>query len=439
MEVRALKSRRVDQSALRLQIARRLIRETDAPGKLAMLARLQRRYVECRLPKESETRVEQSFNEQLFAKIFGYSTLFSHGALPYNLRPKNYASRARKYDDFSLGKFWGDERDTVLATAELKDPAADLDALQVDRKEKISPVDQALRVARGFPSCMWVVVSNFRELRLYRVGSGDELIATFDLHEVRTPRQLAALCAHFDHNALIGSKGLADMTIALDPQHPSAPIDVTDGAFRVVATFTPKPSAIELPMFAIYDAIREAAISHFGVKNDRPNRAPQVPLQVADGWCSFEKENARLAASSEGQIRCSIRHLRQDGGATEFPDAGFWEIARNVGDFLEIAELVCRSTGMTCEGTVSIELREIRGWQLIFNADDLHLPNNDTNAGVADQNEIMSGDVSWRGGLDAARVVAHCMGELGLGFRAPTGERVRFDHNGLIQHFVPRG
>src|ERR1700733_13284150 len=117
---------RPDASALRLLMHRRLLGERQADEKLALIRRLQRRYVECRLPKESESRVEQSFNEQLFARIFGYRTLFSHESLPYHLRPKNYASGTRRYDDFSLGIFWGDERDRVVASAEFKDPGTDL-------------------------------------------------------------------------------------------------------------------------------------------------------------------------------------------------------------------------------------------------------------------------------------------------------------------------
>ena len=324
---------------MRLQSARRLVREPNAPEKLAVIARLQRRYIECRLPKESESRVEQSFNEQLFAKVFGYQTLLSHERLPYHLRPKNYARAVGRYDDFSLGIFWGDERDLVAVTAEFKDPGTDLDAPQTDRREKISAVEQAFRVARGFPSCLSVIVSNFRELRLYRVADQRSPIATFDLHEVRTPRQLAMLCAHFDYDALLGRTGTADMTIALNPSHPSAPIAPTENAFRVICNFTPPPTGLSMPLTILYDAVRETAIELLKVERDEFDRSPKVPITLEDGWVSVETAKVRLAMSAEGQIRCSIRHPRLSGPAQINPDAGFWSIAHDLRDFLRIVIL----------------------------------------------------------------------------------------------------
>lgn len=214
-----------------MAVSRRLMREQRAEEKLGLIVRLQRRYVECRLPQESESRVEQSFNEQLFARVLGYRTLFSHDALPYHLRPKNYAGRRRhkdlarrRYDDFSLGMFWGDKRDVVVASAEFKDPGMNLDAPQTDRKEKISAVAQAFRTAAGFQGCLWILVSNFRELRLYHAQRSEEPLVSLDLHEIRTPRQLAVLCAHFDFDALVGNRGTSEMSTMLNSKHPSAPI-----------------------------------------------------------------------------------------------------------------------------------------------------------------------------------------------------------------------
>jgi hypothetical protein len=406
---------------------------------LALLARLQRRYVECRLPRESESRVEQSFNEQLFARILGYRTLLSHDSLPYHLRPKNYAAIARRYDDFSLGTFWGDERDLVTATAEFKDPGTDLDAPQTDRKEKLTSVEQAFRAARGFPSCAWVIVSNFRDLRLYHVDDASEPLIRLDLHEIRTRRQLATLAAHFDYEALIGTGGRPAMVAALNPKHPSVPIAPADNTFRVVCTFTPRGVALELPLSAIYDAVRDAAIDMLKVKRDHWDRTPQVPTTIEDGWICIETETVRLAMSAEGQVRCSVRHPRTSGPAQINPDAEFWRIASDLHDFLLIVERLYGVLQQAVSGSVSFELREIRGWQLYFQASDLLKKNDNTNCGVAEQNEILSGDASWTVGKDSPRVAADCMGELALQFKSAQGNRVRFDHAALAKHFQPNG
>ena len=86
----------VDFSALHALRARRSAREPHTSEKLALLRRLAKHTVFGSL---SETRVEQSWNEQLFAKVLGYRTLLSHDALPFNILPKNIADR-HHFDDF---------------------------------------------------------------------------------------------------------------------------------------------------------------------------------------------------------------------------------------------------------------------------------------------------------------------------------------------------
>lgn len=426
----------IDSSALHLMCARRgLVEHATAIERLNIIRRLQRRYVECRLPRYSESRVEQSFNEQLFTRVLGYRTLFSHDALPYHLRPKNYASGNGRYDDFSLGFFWGDERDRVVATAEFKDPGTDLDAPQKDRREKISPVSQAFRAAAGFPSCAWVIVSNFRELRLYRATHVGRPLATFDLHETRTSKQLAALCAHFDRRALLGIGGNSDMVIALDPNHPSAPLPPAENAFRLICTFTSAVTDLELPLFVIYDAVRDAAIEVLKVKQGDWERSPNVPTRLEDGWCSVDSGSIRLAMSAEGQVRCTIRHVRKSGPAQLNPDAGFWTIAHQIHTFFGVVDRLFASVQRKVTGHVAFELREIKNWRLYFNSSKLIRENDDTNAGVAERDEILSGDLSWAVGADASGVAADGMSELALQFRSDDGCRLRFEHGGLVEHF----
>jgi hypothetical protein len=91
--------------------------------------------------------VEQSFNEQLFARVFDYATLFSHVGVPYHLSPKTYAGE-RRYDDFSLGSF-GAGADVVYASAELKGANITLDSPLVSGKHRgTTPVQQAFGAAR---------------------------------------------------------------------------------------------------------------------------------------------------------------------------------------------------------------------------------------------------------------------------------------------------
>src|SRR5206468_1893244 len=104
---------------------RRRLRARDALDQLALLRRLRERH---RTRAYCETRIEQSFNEQLFAQVFGYQTLFSHDRVPFHLLPKNYYGGSR-YDDFALG-FFGVEPARIVASVELKSPGVRLDRPQ---------------------------------------------------------------------------------------------------------------------------------------------------------------------------------------------------------------------------------------------------------------------------------------------------------------------
>lgn len=206
----ALEHSAVDRSILNAMRVRRRAWERRADEKLAILRRLQRQYVEKSLPKtHSETTVEQSFNEQLFATVLDYRTLLSHDDAEYHLRPKKYQGQAKgepkRYDDFSLG-FFSATRRVVIASAELKGPGASLDAKQTGEQYKgRSPVQQAFYAVKDVSSCRWVIVCNYQELRLY-VNTRDEdtprqPTARFNLLNVQNRDDLALLCAHFDRRA----------------------------------------------------------------------------------------------------------------------------------------------------------------------------------------------------------------------------------------------
>ncbi len=78
----------------------------------------------------TEKRVEQSFNEQLFAFVLDYRTLLSHEPGEFHLLPQNFAG-GKRFDDFSLGFFGtGEAEPRVLASAEFKSPGCDLDKPQ---------------------------------------------------------------------------------------------------------------------------------------------------------------------------------------------------------------------------------------------------------------------------------------------------------------------
>jgi hypothetical protein len=406
----------VDSSARNLFLGQRRAWERGAKEKLDLLRRLQARFVECRLPSQAETRIEQSFNEQFFIHILDYSTLFSHRTLPFHLRPKSY--RLGRYDDFSLGFFAGAEDESVLASAELKGPSYDLDAHQTDRRDALTPVEQALRTGRLHPSCKWVLVSNFRELRLYPCVENAQPIAIVDLHEVRDVGQLAFLRAHFDREALLGIRGKEHMTIALDANHPSAVIPARARCHRRVLLFTPSQPT-DFRMFRLYDALIEAmkkpsAGEDEDEERDRPN------IAVSDGWCVVRSENAWIAASALGQIQLSCSVQRGDANDTQVnPDARFFNVAREVRSFFELVSKIYTSMALPKEyvvGNLSVDLRDILNWSFSLRQNEALLGRHETNYGITRTDSVTSGDLHPQVGRDdgCAMLVARLHERVGI-------------------------
>src|SRR5665213_810291 len=122
------------------------------------------------LDRMSESSAEQTFNSEIFGTVLGYKQFGL--AVEASLMPKRTGPSGRDTPDFVLGRFdiaagveeWG-------AVGEIKNSKTDLDQPQVGRANKETPVEQALRYAvKGKPGVEWILVTNFREIRLYRNG-----------------------------------------------------------------------------------------------------------------------------------------------------------------------------------------------------------------------------------------------------------------------------
>jgi hypothetical protein len=178
------------------------ITNSDCQRGLELLHVLCRRRTDGSLASLTETRIEQSFNERLFAELFGYRTLFRNGKGAYHLQPKVYQHQSGRYSDFSLGTF-GPSDGRELVIAELKNPGTNLLAPQGGHYGKASPVDQAFDAARAAPTVKWIIISNFDEMRLYHIDdittwNGVFLSDTLSLADVRR------LLVLFSRQSLIG-------------------------------------------------------------------------------------------------------------------------------------------------------------------------------------------------------------------------------------------
>lgn len=302
-------------------------RGTHGATKLALIRQLQRQHVQRVLPL-GERRLEQSFNEQFFTRVLDYQTLLSHDREPFNLLPQNYAGG--RYDDFSLGFFGAGQR-LVRACAELKGPDVDLDAAQGGNYGGITPVEQCFRVARNHaPDCRWVLVSNFRELRLYAVDDAKQSLAVAHLDRVQTLDDVADLCVHFGRRALLETSGEADMTAATDPIHPRH--GLTPNASRRTITYRFVPSEEHpVPLFALEEAFANAltilgslgpggADAELFLGRDPYTREFDLSRDLRDGWLVLHRVHekpvgleVKLAVSRFCEVQLTLAQPRDYG------------------------------------------------------------------------------------------------------------------------------
>lgn len=434
-----------------LRLGRRA-RERDAAGKLALLRRLQRQHVLRDLPL-AERKTEQSFNEQLFARVLGYQTLLSHDEMPFHLLPQLHAGG--NYADFSLGYFGGSTDDVVLASAELKGSDADLDEPQRGASYAgRSAVGQAFRTARAQATCRWVLVSNFRELRLYDIRNDTSPVAVARLDQIATRDELASLCAHFDRAALLGAPGKEpDLVAATDTTSPLAQLRARDGFYRITFRFVPKYEH-EVPLFRIEDTFVEAvnlihdggrpgAMTSLFLSTDSISKQLLIPLAVRDGWLvsrgtHSDGTESKIAISRNGDFEVSLS-LEQKAAVNS---VALESVGLFIGSLIEcvargpIAHLAHTTGTQNLVGHLTAELCEVSG--LFYEAPANMYVEGRTRAARATVNRIEAGDFLWAPSVHSCeKAVAEAICELAIQFR-DDGGGVAVNHANLTADLAKR-
>lgn len=334
-----------------------------------MLARLRARADDGTLSALSETRVEQSWNEQIFARVLGYRTLFSHDRMPYHLDPKR-PTLGQLYTDFVLGAFGAGDA-VVVASAELKSPNIPLDKKQKGKPYYGStPVEQAHKTAAKLSGCRWVLVSNYDETRLYELGAATP-ICTARLFSIRTLLEVADFAAHFDREALIGPShrdpSRLERILAMNDDHPGAPVPPQAEHVRLVARLTLAASASE----SLYDIERDLRVgltqtAAWGtLTGTGAMGTPKVTLIAADGWVAAEAHTpsrARLAKSVMGETVYSIQvplegHVIAKDHGKEYKLLALTSLTEQAKLIQELFAAVFKHAS----GTLSIELLDVKG------------------------------------------------------------------------------
>jgi hypothetical protein len=152
-------------------------------GKSILIKNLQERNKETLFNRLTETQIEQSFNEQIFCKLFDYNSHFMKASGNFQMVPK--VGRHKSKNDFSLGLI---DNNNIISkvTVELKGPLNDL---EYDRNsEGLTAIEQAFKYADSSDensSIAWVIVSNFKYLLLFDKQDRDKCIE-FNLLSIAT-------------------------------------------------------------------------------------------------------------------------------------------------------------------------------------------------------------------------------------------------------------
>jgi len=137
------------------------------------------------LSKTKEKSIQGLFLIKFFEEILGYTSQIA-GKEEWNLIQHPASEVDAQEPDGSLG-FYSKNEKITKAVIELKDAKTLLDKKQTGREKGYTPIEQAYLYATKFDRCNWIIVSNFREIRLYHKDRTQDFYEKFDVLELHKP------------------------------------------------------------------------------------------------------------------------------------------------------------------------------------------------------------------------------------------------------------
>ena len=193
---------------------------------------------------DSEIQNDDVFIQRILVDVLGY-TRSSDGKI-WTLA-KNQPLEGGGNVDAALGHFSPKET-KIIAPFELKGAKTkDLDAVMAGRNK--TPVQQAWEYAMDAKGAEWVLVSNYREIRLYAVGYGRKYYESFDLAKIKEPDQFSKFILLLSSNSLLSGK-----TKNLLKESERVDKDITD------------------KLYEDYKSLRANLIKH--IREDNPDKNP---------------------------------------------------------------------------------------------------------------------------------------------------------------------
>lgn len=151
-----------------------------------------------------EKALQSVFLTRVFGSILGYRDR-GEGRVLWTLEFEPTTDIDAKRPDGSVG-FYQKGENTTLGVVELKDALTDLDAKQLTRTDRLSPVEQAFLYVVKYERAKYVFISNFRTLRLYSKAIGMSRYEEFNLKELQSQESVARLVGVCSARVVIGTE-----------------------------------------------------------------------------------------------------------------------------------------------------------------------------------------------------------------------------------------
>jgi len=120
-----------------------------------------------------ETALQGKFLDDIFSKALGYKSRIKNTE-QWNINQEQLTTIDSKFADGSLG-FFSKSKEDVKVVIELKGSNISLDEKQHRHNDTRTPIEQAFSYQHKIGSkCKWIIVSNYKEIRLYNHSSSTE-------------------------------------------------------------------------------------------------------------------------------------------------------------------------------------------------------------------------------------------------------------------------
>lgn len=177
------------------------------------------------LSKSKEEEFQGKFLNDIFSFILG-AVNKSSGNDEWNLQRESKTRIDGQKADGVIGFFDVNGKDDVRAVIELKGPTISLDQRQKRSGDTRTPVEQAFNYAPKYgKNCQWVIVSNYKEIRLYRSNDMTEY-EVFFLENLKDDLEFQKFIYILSFEALVGTANKKAKALELSEEYQKNQIEI---------------------------------------------------------------------------------------------------------------------------------------------------------------------------------------------------------------------